>query len=95
MYLTYFHNSTDFRVPFALLPKFIHANFRTVLEEHWEESKGYPANKGNDSSMRFSVDPEGCQIVLEEVESLTQHAPHLVPILREEMFQVSVFALFF
>lgn len=59
------------------------------MEEHWEESKGYPANKGNDSSMRFNVDPEGCKIVLEEVESLTQHAPHLVPI------QVSVFALFF
>ena len=61
----------------------------------WEETKGYPANKENDCRMKFSVHPEGCQIVLEEVESLTQHAPHLVPIFREGMFQVSVFCFIF
>ena len=55
----------------------------------WEESKGYPATKGNDCSMKLSVVPEGCKILLEEVESLTQHAPHLVPLSREEMLQVS------
>jgi len=55
-----------------------YARFKTQLEEQWEKVKGYPARKGNECNMRYSISPEDCSIILEEVESLTQHDPHLV-----------------
>ncbi|XP_063682944.1 uncharacterized protein LOC134817635 [Bolinopsis microptera] len=55
-----------------------YARFKTQLEEQWEKVKGYPARKGNECNMRYNISPEDCSIVLEEVESLTQHDSHLV-----------------